>query len=246
MLQGNEGNIMEDGNIHKGHRQKVKQRFLANGLAGESPHHVLELLLFYAIPHRDTNPVAHALIDRFGSLSGVLRADVAELKTVPGIGENAATLLHLILPIYEAYVDDLLRTCPVVESVQELVDYMRPKFIGATVEKVYLICIGENRRLLAARKLNEGDICSCGVDFRVLASIVLETKAQNVVLMHNHPNGIALPSSDDIALTTQTSSFLRSLNVHLLNHIIVSEEHACSMADMARFAHLFYGTTLQE
>ena len=235
---------MAEENIHKGHRQKVKQRFLANGLAGESAHNILELLLFYGIPQRDTNPIAHALIDRFGSLSGVLRASPAELQSVKGMTESAAILLRLVLPVYEAYIDDLLRRPTIPETTAELVEFMRPKFIGSVTEKAYLLCLGANHQLLGIRKISEGDLVNVTVHLRALAAVVLETKAQAVILIHNHPNGIAAPSADDVAATREISTFLRKLNVQLLNHIILSEDGYCSMIDKVKFVHLFHDSEM--
>lgn len=232
---------MTDGNIHKGHRQKLKNRVLAGGLAGEAPHTILELLLFYGIPRKDTNPIAHELLDRFGSLSGVLRAGVEELKSVQGMTENAALLLHLILPVYAAYEEDLRRMPTLPESAAQIVDFMRPKLIGSTTEKAYLLCIGGNGKLLGLRKICEGDLSSAAIDLRALAAAVLETKAQDAILVHNHPNGVAAPSLQDIDATKQIVSFLDQMKVRLVNHIILSENDYCSMADKKNFVHLFYG-----
>ncbi|MBR3094079.1 MAG: RadC family protein [Clostridia bacterium] len=232
---------MTDGNIHKGHRQKLKNRVLAGGLVGEAPHTILELLLFYGIPRKDTNPIAHELLDRFGSLSGVLRAGVEELKSVQGMTENAALLLHLILPVYAAYEEDLRRMPTLPESAAQIVDFMRPKLIGSTTEKAYLLCIGGNGKLLGLRKICEGDLSSAAIDLRALAAAVLETKAQDAILVHNHPNGVAAPSLQDIDATKQIVSFLDQMKVRLVNHIILSENDYCSMADKKNFVHLFYG-----
>ena len=230
---------MADENIHKGHRQKVKQRFWANGLAGESAHNILELLLFFGIPYKDTNPIAHALIDRFGSLSGVLRASKAELQSVPGMTENAATLLRLVIPVYEAYIDDLLQSPTIPETTAQVVEFMRPKFIGDAAEKVYLLCLGANHKLLGIRKLGNGGLSDVMLDLRALTAAVLETKAQDVILIHNHPNGIAAPSASDVAATREILAFLEKLNVRLLNHIILSEDDYCSMIDKMKFVNLF-------
>ena len=232
---------MADENIHKGHRQKLKNRILMNGLAGEAPHTILELLLFYGIPYKDTNPIAHELLDRFGSLSGVLRAGVEELKSVKGMTENAALLLHLILPVYEAYEEDLQQTPVLPETTAQIVEFLRPKLIGSTTEKVYRLCVGANGKLLGLRKISEGDLSSAALDLRALAAAVLETKAQDVILVHNHPNGIAAPSVQEIEATKQIVSFLAEMKVRLLNHIILSESDYCSMADKIKFTHLFYG-----
>lgn len=232
---------MADENIHLGHRKKLKDRVLANGLAGEAPHTILELLLFYGIPRKDTNPIAHELLDRFGSLSGVLRTGVEELKSVRGMTESAALLLHLILPIYEAYEDDLHHTPVLPDTTAQIVDFMRPKLIGSTTEKAYLLCVGANRKLLGLRKVGEGDLFSAALDLRAMAAAVLETKAQDVILIHNHPNGVAAPSVQDVEATKQIIAFLEHMKVRMLNHIILTERDYCSMADKTRFVHLFYG-----
>jgi len=230
-----------EGNIHKGHRQKLKARVAENGLSGEAPHTILELLLFFGIPYKDTNPIGHALLERFGSLSGVLRANLEELKSVKGMTENAALLLHLILPVYEAYQNDLMNMPTLPETTEELVAILRPKVIGKTTEKVFLLCIGANGKLLCLRRIGEGDLSNAALDLRALASAVLETKAQDVILIHNHPIGVAAPSFQDVEATKQILSFLNEIGVRLLNHIILTEDDYCSMVDLPKFAHLFYG-----
>ena len=155
--------------------------------------------------------------------------------------ENAALLLHLILPVYAAYEEDLRRMPTLPESAAQIVDFMRPKLIGSTTEKAYLLCIGGNGKLLGLRKICEGDLSSAAIDLRALAAAVLETKAQDAILVHNHPNGVAAPSLQDIDATKQIVSFLDQMKVRLVNHIILSENDYCSMADKKNFVHLFYG-----
>lgn len=228
-------------NLHKGHRQKMREQYIANGLKGMADHNVLEFLLFFGIPQKDTNELAHRLLQRFGSFADVLRADVAELKALPGMTENAACLLHLILPVYQRYCASLSAARPVFSETKDILEFVRPYFLDATRERVFLLCLDDRKRLLALRKLNEGSLSDVMLDMRKIASVVLETKAKAVVLIHNHPNGIAQPSCNDIDTTKQVYTFLAHLKVHLLDHLILTEKDYCALAKTRRFCHLFYG-----
>lgn len=231
----------QENNIHKGHRQKVKKRYIEAGFEGMADHNVLELLLFFGIPYKDTNPIAHELMETFGNFSGVLKASIPELKSVKGMTENAACLLNMILPVYARYFADTVAERPTLMTTQEIVDYMRPKFLDTSNERAYVMCFDHNHYLIAVRKLSDGDIYSTLFDMRKLAVAVLETKATGVVLVHNHPSGISLPSSDDVTQTKNAYEFLQSLKVSLMDHIIISREGHCSMISLPKFAHLFYG-----
>ncbi len=230
----------QEKNIHKGHRQKVKNRYIETGFDGMANHNILELLLFFGIPYKDTNPIAHELMDTFGSFSGVLKASISELKSVKGMTENAACLINMILPLYARYAQDI-KTEKLSMNTDDIVEYMRPKFLDTPNERAYAMCFDNSRCLITVRKLSDGDVNSTLFDMRKLASAVLETKAAAVVLVHNHPNGIPLPSQEDIAQTKFAYDFLQSLKVQLLDHIILSEEGKCSMVSFPKFSHLFYG-----
>lgn len=235
---------MSDGanNVHKGHRQKVKQRYYESGLCGMADHNVLEMFLFFGIPYKDTNVIAHALMDKFGSFSGVLRADRRDLADVGGMTDNAACLLSMLLPVFGRYCEDISTKRPQLTDIKEIVDFIRPKFVDAANERVYLLCFGNNHTLISARLVNEGDVGSVLVDYRNIAAAVLETKATSAVLVHNHPNSIALPSPNDLAATKQVFSFLKTMKVALHDHLIIAGSEFCSMATTPRFAHIFYGT----
>ncbi len=229
-------------NVHKGHRQKVKNRYIQTGFEGMADHNILELLLFFGIPYKDTNPISHELMDTFGSLSAVFQASVAELKSVKGMTENAACLLNMILPLYARYSADLAAEKPMLMSTEEVVEFMRPRFIDTNNERAFALCFDMEHRLVAARKLSEGDVNSTALDMRKLASTVLETKAVAVILVHSHPNGIPLPSKNDVEVTEKAFGFLKTMKVDLLDHVIVAKTGHCSMISLSKFAHIFYGT----
>lgn len=227
-------------NIHKGHRQKVKERYLEVGLDSMPDHNVLEMLLFFAIPFKDTNETAHLLMEKFGSFSGVLKASVADLKNVKGMTENAACLISMLLPIYKRYTDDLVLKKPQLITTQDIVDFIKPKFIDCSNERAYVLCFDNKHSLICARLLDEGDIASATLNMRSLAATVLETKAKSCVLVHNHPNAIALPSAEDIDATKTASDLLQKLKVRLEDHLIIAENQYCSMINMPKCSHIFY------
>ena len=135
--------------IHDGHREKMRQRFLKGGLDSFADHEALELLLYYAIPRRDTNPIAHALMERYGSLSAVLTAPVEDLQKVEGIGESAAILLKLAPQLYrKAKLSDAEQET-VLSSVERVGAYLLERFAGEKNEVVYQLCLDRKGRLLS-------------------------------------------------------------------------------------------------
>ena len=222
--------------IHDGHREKMRQRFLTTGLEGFADHEALELLLYYALPRRDTNPIAHDLMARYGSLAGVLSAPVEDLQTVPGIGESAAILLKL--------APQLTRKARLAEAQQETVlsdteragAYLLELFSGIQTEVVYQLCLDRKGKLLVCRLLSEGGITSAQLDVRRLMENAILSQASSVILAHNHPSGIALPSQDDYTATDSAKRALSTIGVDLLDHIIVADNDFVSMADSGYLA----------
>lgn len=145
---------------HKHHRQRLKERFLQEGLDSFDPVNILELMLFYAIPQGDTNPTAHRLLDTFGSLSGVMNASVENLCQVKGVGQHAATLIKLFAAVVRPYLDDANRGGVVLQSTDEICRYLLPKFAGRTVETFYLVCLDGRRRVNYCGILSEGTLDS--------------------------------------------------------------------------------------
>ena len=216
--------------IHDGHREKMRRRYLETGLEGFADHEALELLLYYAIPRRDTNPIAHALMERYGSLSAVLNAPVEDLRKVEGIGESAAILLTLVPRISrQARLADAAQET-VIGSTQRAGAYLLERFSGETRELVYLMCLDRKGKLLACKRLADGDVASAGLNIRKVETVLLSS-ASAAILAHNHPSGVALPSPADRAATRQVQEALRTVGVELLDHIIVADRDFVSMAD---------------
>ena len=222
--------------IHDGHREKMRQRFLKSGLDAFADHEALELLLYYAIPRRDTNPIAHALMERYGSLSAVLAAPVEDLKKVEGVGESAAILLKLAPQLYrKAKMSDAEQET-ILSSVERVGAYLLERFAGEKNEVVYQLCLDRKGKLLACKKLGEGGVASADLDIRRLVENALLTGASSVVLAHNHPSGVALPSRDDYAATDRAKTALAVVGVALADHIIVADGDFVSMADSGYIA----------
>jgi len=218
-------------NVHAGHREKMRARFLAGGLDAFADHEALELLLYYAIPRRDTNPVAHALMERYGSLSAVLAAPVEDLKKVEGIGESAAILIKLVPGLRKkASLADAEREVALT-SVERIGTFLLERFRGEKNEVVYQLCLDRKGKLLACKRLGEGDLSSAGLDIRRMIENAILFSASGVVLAHNHPSGIALPSQDDYIATDQAKAALATIGVELVDHIILADEDFVSMAD---------------
>ena len=228
-------------NIHKDHRKKVKERFFECGFTGMPDHNILELLLFFGIPQKDTNPIAHELIEKFGSFSGVLEASKTDLQSVKGMTESAACLLTLFLPVYKRYVNDLHKKRKKFTDAKDIADYLRPLYLDTNNERVYALCLDSDNRMVACRVVSDGDIDSSAFDIRKLASIVLEVKAKKVVLSHNHPNGSLVPSQGDAIATKAAQELMQLLKVQLTDHIIVTDKSYFSMIKSPAHIHLFYG-----
>lgn len=244
---------MENHSIHEGHRERLKEQFLKNGLPALTPYQALELLLFYAIPRKDTNPLAHKLLDTFGSVSGVFDAAYEELCRVPGMTHNAAVLVTLTRQTFQAYYKDRFKAAPRLNSVQQAAELIVPRFVGERQERVFLVCLDPRCSVLYADFVSEGDSTCVPLSARTVVALAIRCNAAAVILAHNHPGAYAIPSADDIVNTRELSNMLHSVNVMLLDHLIIPGvatapedldlEHPrleyVSMRESPSLAHLF-------
>ena len=215
--------------IHTGHRQRMKERFLSEGLDHFTDIQVLELILFYCIPQKDTNPIAHALLNHFGSLSQVLEASPAELQKVKGIGENTATFLHLITQVGRYYLVDRVQRLEILPTIEACGNYLVPRFFGRKVETVFLLCLDAKCKVLCCKEMGEGSVNSAGISIRRIVETALGANATSVVLAHNHPSGMALPSAEDIQTTRRVAAALNTVDILLADHIVVADDDFVSM-----------------
>ncbi len=217
--------------MHDGHRERMKQRFLEYGLDSFADHNVLELLLFFAVPRRDTNPLAHALLNRFGSLEAVLEADVAELKKVPGIGDSAAALIHLVPQISKRYFVNKGQHDQILNSTAAAGRYLVPRFFYERSEVVYVLCLDAKRKVLCCKEISRGEVNTAEVSIRKIVEVALSHNATSVILAHNHTSGVAIPSVEDEAVTKQIQTALNCVGIALADHIVVGGEDFVSMAE---------------
>lgn len=209
----------------------MKKRFLEQGLDGFDDHNVLELILFFAVPRQDTNPIAHRLLAHFGSLEGVFEATAEELCAVEGIGESSAALLKLIPAASRRYSIDKTRSERILNSTQAAGAYLIPRFMYERDEVVYVICLDAKNKILCSKELYRGSPSMAEVSTRRLIELVLSKKASGVILAHNHTSGIAIPSVEDELTTRQVKQALANVGVSLIDHIIVAEDDFVSMMD---------------
>ncbi len=216
--------------VHDGHRQRLKKRFLEQSLDSFTPIQALEILLFYCIPRQDTNELAHRLLDHFGSFSQVLEADVEELVKVNGIGENTATFLKLVQAAGRYYDVDRVRMeeKPLL-TTEDCGAYLQAFFRGRCNEMVVLLCLDAKCKVLSCRVVGEGGLNSTAVPTRRVIEMALAAKAASVILAHNHPSGIALPSSEDIITTRRLATALGAVDVVLSDHLIIADNDYISM-----------------
>ena len=215
--------------LHDGHRQRLSQRFLEEDLDNFEPHNVLELLLFYAIPRKDTNELAHVLIDTFGSLKGVFDAPYEELIKVTGIGPNTAALLKLVPSLTRTYYSSDARSI-ILDTSEKSGEYFLPYYIGQTEEVVRLACLDAGGKVISNQILHRGSANAAEVNIRKIVNIALRNNAMGVILAHNHPGGLPLPSEEDVATTKSIREALMPMGILLMDHIIVAGQDYVSMA----------------
>lgn len=229
---------------HEGHRQRMKERFLSGGLEGFSSHEVLEMLLFYALPYRDTNGLGHTLSDTFGGLVNVLDADYADLVKIKGVTPHVATLLTLCGRIAQRYQREQYTQVRQLYDTEQLCRYVKPWFTGKREESVLLVSLDNKRKLLNTTRIFQGSVNSAELNVRLAVQQALRDNATQVVLAHNHPGGFAIPSRADLETTAHFAKVLSLVDVRLVDHIIVAEGDCVSMADSRETASLFRGSVL--
>lgn len=226
--------------IHDGHRERMRKEIMNNGFNESTPpHKILEFLLFYCISRKDTNPIAHDLINRFGSLAAVLDAPVEELAKVNGMSERSALLIKSIMPIARRYVIEKSSEIPSFNALDELGEFAVKQYIGITNERTGLISLDGKGKFLGFDFLAEGDINSVGLSFRDIITRLLKRDAVAAALVHNHPSGIAIPSAKDAAITEELALTLKSVGICLVDHIIVGTADFVSMAQSREYSRIF-------
>lgn len=225
-------------NKHEGHRNRLRARYEKEGLSKFEPHNALELALFYAVPRKDTNELAHDLIEHFGSFSEVLDAPIHELEKVKGIGHNTAVFISLMRDM-QRYYQVQKATAHKAVGHDEIADYVFNTLSILTEEHVMLVCVDNKMRMICADILCEGSVNSAALSTRAVVNCALRHNAVAVILAHNHPRGYALPSRDDLQTTKIIRDALATISVALIDHIICSPTDKVSLASSEQLEYLF-------
>lgn len=206
-----------------GHRDRLRQKLAKHGLEGFLPHEVLELLLTYAIPRKDTKPLAWALLKKFGSLAAVLDADEKLLCEVDGIGPHAAQFLHLLREVVKSYSLCQVQEAPALNSPQQVLAYCKASLSNRRVECLEALCLSIRGTLISTQILATGSLGTVMVSPRQVVECALKANAKSVILVHNHPSGDARPSQEDIDLTHTIIHAASYFDIKIADHIIIGK-----------------------
>ena len=225
---------MAENKRHKGHRQRMRERVQSYGLDSLAEHEALEYVLYLTNAQKDTNGIAHDLIDRFGDFAAVLEASEEELCTVEGVGPSTARMLHLLPQISRYYGRSRTSTTRCIKTTGQMGSYLMAKFAWSDYERAMLVSLDSRKRVRAAVWLREGTSDRVSLDIKNVVAAAIKGGTDAVVLCHNHPNGVALPSLEDMDATGSIARALGLVNVHLLDHFILTDTEYFSMRDANR------------
>ena len=226
--------------VHSGHRERVRQDFLKNGFNEDTPpHKIIEMLLFYSIPRKDTNVTAHELLNRFGSIAGIIDAPVEQLVKVPGVSTNTAALIKLIMPVARRYLTDKSANVDKYTNIDDICRYLMSRYVGFNKEVFSVTSFSGSGRMLGFDILSTGSISEVNISTREVIETVLKRQAVCAIIAHNHPGGVAVPSKDDVDVTENIKNALNHISVRLLDQIVIAGDDYVSMAQSRIFKYLF-------
>lgn len=219
----------------EGHRKRLRSRFRKEGLDSFDEVSVLELLLFYAKPRMDTKALARELMNRFGSLSRVLEATPAEMETVEGVGESTSTLLSLVTQLARYYMVNHSDNPKILNTTEKYGKFLVSNFHGRRDESVFLLCLDAKCKMLACQLVGQGSVSSANVSIRKIVEFALSANATTVILAHNHPSGIAVPSEEDMEATERLAMALGAMDIALADHVVVADKDFISLVQSGMY-----------
>jgi DNA repair protein RadC len=210
--------------MKEGHRMRLKQKYITAGIQAFSDYEIIELLLSYAIPRRDTKPLAKELIRQFGSIKEVIDADLADLKKIDGIGEHTAILFSLAKELSSLYLKKKAKEKVQISCTSELIDFCRTTLGGKKDEEFWLIYLNVQNRIIEFERMQKGTVDQAFVYPRQILENALQKKASAIILVHNHPSGNVRPSDADIRITRTICEKSRILEIAVHDHIIIGRD----------------------
>lgn len=219
---------------HTGHRQRIRHRVRTEGLDNFHDYQVLEYALSFVIPYKDVNPLAHELVNKFGSLGGVLEANEEDLIAVDGMGEVSAQFLTSILKIYSYYEKEKAKQITILGRPQDTVAYVRSLLKGKLLEELYVVCLTPKSKVVKVERVAKGTSAEANINIRNITDLVSRNKVNNIIVAHNHPSGNPTPSKEDDQFTKALVTTLAINNAHLIDHIIIGDEDYYSYRTSAK------------
>lgn len=227
-------------NPHAKHRERVRNEFLAHGFDNSTPFHkVLEMLLFYCIPRKDTNELAHLIEEKYKTLEELLEANPEELKEIEGLGDNVVAFFKLLTYITSAYRSERIVKKSQFHTLSEITDFLFAKYLNCKTETFAVTTFNNSGNYIAFDVIREGDVSSVGVSIREIIEVICKRKASAVIISHNHPGGTALPSPDDLEFTKRILTALAQIDVILMDHIIVTDDDYVSLRQSIHYGQIF-------
>lgn len=224
---------------HDGHRKRIRESYIANGIENMPDHNVLELLLSISIPRKDVKPIAYELINRFGSLEKVFSAHPEELMQVDGIGEQTAVLISLVKDINRKINMNKNKSVTKLCSSSEACRYYERMLSNMETECVAVTTVDNSNRIIRTHFVGSGSVNFSKINKREVVELILRDNASGVFIAHNHPGSGPAPSAADLDFTVSLLGLLRNINIKLLDHVIVGQSETLSMRRQPRFMLYF-------
>lgn len=217
---------------HDGHRDRMRKRFQNSGGSGFEKHELIEMILYSAYPRRDTNEYAHMALSAFGgSLTRLIYSDPKSIMDMSGLSENASVMLSLIGEICRRADIEKWDGRICLKETNSAGEYAKAYLSNLSTEKLYVVCLDNSLSVINCVEAAMGGVSSVAIDMRTLVEIAVKNKAAKIMLMHNHPSGIAKPSYDDLNFTNKCYNTLATIDIELVDHIIVAGGEYFSMSD---------------
>ncbi len=220
--------------MHKGHRKRMRDRYLTDGINGFAPHEIFEMLLFYTYTRKNTNPIGHALVDALGPV-GAFDADKETLMSVPGVGEKTADFLMLVSECIRAYKREKQVLGERLTDYKDAGEMLLRHTNGCNEEAFYVMCLNINNHITGIQKLSTGTTAGKVIQSREVIECVLRGKAHKVILAHSHIDRELFVSQEDIEFNNRLCDALKALGVQVVDHFVLNDKDYISMEQQGFF-----------